>query len=387
LFILFNRDDYLRSPGESDEEDGTDGAAEAFIDPRLLIHSTLADGTTPPIESPVESLRSRQPSPKKSQPPRYHSLTHLSNRQPIVSTTRIHPNLGLQNLFGNLPFSNSVRTNNYPPSIQDAQVNNLFLPVWAMMPVNTRPDPGSVKHAFQALYRDTTALIDGGLPIDIIIEVHPNIAALFDEDEYNKSGVLSKWAAGMVHSAQLKGRFAHFVRIRQSIHTQALITIHRKRLHRFCFDVLHLVSCKMDDLTVPRHIRTHARVVQAHVRQQSRPNMRDHSHTLLYRPNQLFMPHISALDFVLWPAFREYAVQILEMQERMEWMLDMCNNLRCDWYFESQESFKTDEETGLLDLCDLAKVSRALLILRKRILLTASGFPKRFDELVTWTFI
>jgi hypothetical protein len=80
-------------------------------------------------------------------------------------------------------------------------------------------------------------------------------------------------------------------------------------------------------------------------------------------------------------------VQILEMQERMEWMLDMCNNLRCDWYFESQESFKTDEETGLLDLCDLAKVSRALLILRKRILLTGSGFPKRLDELVTRTFI
>jgi hypothetical protein len=130
-----------------------------------------------------------------------------------------------------------------------------------MMPVNTRPDPGSVKHAFQALYRDTTALIEGGLPIDIIIEVHPNIAALFDEDEYNKSGVLSKWAAGMVHSTLLKGRFAQFVRMPQSIHAQALITIHRKRLHRFCFDVLHLVSRKMDDLTISRHVRTHARVV------------------------------------------------------------------------------------------------------------------------------
>jgi hypothetical protein len=99
------------------------------------------------------------------------------------------------------------------------------------------------------------------------------------------------------------------------------------------------------------------------------------------------MPHISALDFVLWPAFREYAVQILEMQERMEWMLDMCNNLRCDWYFASQEAFKTDEETRSLDLCDLAKVIGDLLISRKCILLTTSGISKRLDELVTRTFI
>jgi hypothetical protein len=209
LFILFRREDYLRGLGESDEEDGIDGTADAFIDPRLLIHSTLGDGATSPMESPAESLRSQQPSPRKSQAPRYHSLTHLSNRQSIVRALQIHPSPSLRNLFGNLPFSNSVRTNNYPPFIQDAQVNNLFLPVWAMMPVNTRPDPGSVKHAFQALFRDTTALIEGGVRVEAIIEAHPNIAALFDEDEYNKSGVLSKWAAGMVHSTQLKGRLGN----------------------------------------------------------------------------------------------------------------------------------------------------------------------------------
>jgi hypothetical protein len=85
--------------------------------------------------------------------------------------------------------------------------------------------------------------------------------------------------------------------------------------------------------------------------------MSDHSHTLPSRPNQLFMPHISVLDFVPWPAFREYAVQILEMQERMGWLLDMSSNIRCDWYFELEECFRRDDETGMLDLCDLAKVS------------------------------
>jgi hypothetical protein len=261
LFILFRREDYLRGLDESNEEDGVDGTADAFIDPRLLIHSTLADGATSPMESPAESLRSRQPSPRKSQAPRYHSLTHLSNRQSIVSATQIHPSFSLRNLFGNLPFSSSVRTNNYPPIIQDAQVNNLFLPVWAMMPVNTRPDPGSVKHAFRALFRDTTALIEGGVRVEAIIEAHPNIAALFDEDEYNKSGVLSKWAAGMVHSTQLKGRFRQFVWTSVSLHNRSRLPQHRQRLHRICIDVLLLVPRTMDDLAIARNVRTHARVV------------------------------------------------------------------------------------------------------------------------------
>jgi hypothetical protein len=204
LSILFKREDFLRALSESDDEDGIDGE-DAFIDPRLLNQSALADGAGSSLESPDAFSRSQQPSPKKDQPPRYHSLTYLNNRQPIVNTTRIHANFSLRNRFGNLPFSSSVRTNNYPTSIQDQQVNNLFVPTWAMMPVNTRPDPGSLKHAFQALYRDTTAMIDGGTPAEFIIETHPNIAAMFDEDEYNKSGTLSKWAAGMVHSARLKG--------------------------------------------------------------------------------------------------------------------------------------------------------------------------------------
>ena len=68
------------------------------------------------------------------------------------------------------------------------------------------------------------------------------------------------------------------------------------------------------------------------------------------------MPHIHMLDFIPWPAFRELAVQIPAMQERMEWLMDMSNNLRCDWSFPTQEAFKNVDETGLLDLCDLAKV-------------------------------
>lgn len=69
------------------------------------------------------------------------------------------------------------------------------------------------------------------------------------------------------------------------------------------------------------------------------------------------MPHIQMLDLIIWPAFREYAVQLPEMQERMEWLMDMSNTIHCDWYLSGDEAFRRDEQTGLLDLCDLAKVS------------------------------
>jgi hypothetical protein len=37
-------------------------------------------------------------------------------------------------------------------------------------------------------------------------------------------------------------------------------------------------------------------------------------------------------------------------------LMDMSKTLRCDWYFEKAEAFEVSEETGMLDLCDLAKV-------------------------------
>jgi hypothetical protein len=68
------------------------------------------------------------------------------------------------------------------------------------------------------------------------------------------------------------------------------------------------------------------------------------------------MPHINMLDYVPWPAFRELAVQIPAMQERMEWLMDMSNTLRCDWSFPIGDPIRRAEETGLTDLCPSAKV-------------------------------
>jgi hypothetical protein len=72
-------------------------------------------------------------------------------------------------------------------------------------------------------------------------------------------------------------------------------------------------------------------------------------------PNQLFMPHISIVDFVVWPAFRELAVQIPAMQERMEWLMDMSINVKCNWSYTTWEALCQNQKTDQADLCDVAK--------------------------------
>lgn len=205
LSLLFDRQDYLLAISESeDEDDADDDELDKTLDPRLLF-----EGGKKPMGSPMDTSSSRLPSPEKAEKGetvRSIHVTHLRSRQPIVNTIRIHPNLNLRNLFGNLPFSSGVRANNYPEEVQDTQVTNLFLPTWAMMTVSTRPDPGSIKLAFPTIIQEATAMLDSGTPLEFVIESHPNVAALFDEEEFNNAGILSRWAAGMVHSVMLKGK-------------------------------------------------------------------------------------------------------------------------------------------------------------------------------------
>ena len=78
------------------------------------------------------------------------------------------------------------------------------------------------------------------------------------------------------------------------------------------------------------------------------------------------MPHINTLDYIPWPAFRELAVQIPAMQQRMEWLIDMSNTMCCDWSSAAQEPLQRDEETGLIDVCVSAKVRVKLNCVRGR---------------------
>ena len=155
--------------------------------------------------SSTRPSRSRRPSPHRQNTIRSIYPTHLAGRQPMVNTIRIHPNLNLRNLFGNMPFSSSILSNYYPGDIQDTQISNLFLPTWAMLPINTMPDPGSLRRAVPGILQQAASLISMGVPLEQVIEIHPNIAALWDKEVYSHSGILSKWAVGMTHGVYMKG--------------------------------------------------------------------------------------------------------------------------------------------------------------------------------------
>jgi len=314
LVPLFDREDYLLTRDEAGEEsEEEDRLQESQIDPRLLQQGTSFDGVGNAAPSSKPS-RSQRPSPHRQNTIRSAYPTHLTDRQPIVNTIRIHPNLNLRNLFGNMPFSSSIRSNHYPGDIQETQITNLFLPTWSMLPINTIPDPGSLKRAFPGIYEQATTLMNMGIPADQIIETHPNIAALWDEDIYNNSGILTKWAVGMVHGVYMKGNTFS------------------------CFGSMYLFWYLMRWMISPSPETYNA------IPEWFRPT-----------PNQLFMPHINIVDFIVWPAFRELVTQIPAMQERMEWLMDMSLNIQCDWSFATDQALCSNEETGQVDLCDAAR--------------------------------
>jgi hypothetical protein len=203
LSPLFDRQDYLLPGFESDNDDEVDVDNDSNVDPRLMGRGAGFDAGTFPAAA-INLTTSAMSSPQREDTIAY--ATQLRHRQPMVNTIRLHPNLNLRNLFGNLPLSSSIWTNNYPQHIQETQINNLSVPTWSMMPVTTRPDPGSMRHAFGTILGNATELIQSGTPVERVIETHPNIAALYSPAEFERSGILSRWAVGMVHAVQRRGR-------------------------------------------------------------------------------------------------------------------------------------------------------------------------------------
>lgn len=83
--------------------------------------------------------------------------------------------------------------------------SELPLPSWALMTLNTRSASGSMGSAFMMIHAKFTALIQTGRAQSDIFGRLPNVSALFDRSEYQKSSLLSQWAASMVHGFKLQG--------------------------------------------------------------------------------------------------------------------------------------------------------------------------------------
>ncbi|RMZ68318.1 bZIP transcription factor [Pyrenophora seminiperda CCB06] len=333
LVPLFDREDYLLAKslveGESEEEDDPE---ERRIDPRLLQRTGTFDLAGIPSSSSNMYSRSQRPSPHRQHNLRSIYPTHLAGRQPIAQAVRVHHNLDVGNIFGNnMSYSNRFMSIRYPGDSQETNSSDFYLPTWAMLPINTMSDPGSMRGVIPNILREATNMINMGRPLEEILEPHPNIAALFDEDVFNNSGILSKWAVGMVHGVYLRGKFSHPASI-------PFINITRTGNTFTCFGSMYMFWYLMRWMISP-----------------SPETYKAMPEWLRPTPNQLFMPHIKIVDFIVWPAFRELAVQIPAMQARMEWLMDMSVTIQCDWGFATAEALVQNDETGNVDLCDKAK--------------------------------
>lgn len=201
VFPLFNRLDYLLGAPTDDHDATPDAPRNADQTIRCLSSTGAYRGTpSPPLLSSHSSYSSLV----------FDQLACLGEPRVPVQTgqslaafLRIHSNYG--NCFGNLPLSSSIRANNYPPGVQDAQLRNFTVPIWAVATLNTLPDPGGMREAFTSVYNEAMRLLQEGVALEKVVGAHPEIAALFDQEIFDKSTILSKWAAQMVHSVKLKG--------------------------------------------------------------------------------------------------------------------------------------------------------------------------------------
>lgn len=107
-------------------------------------------------------------------------------QQPFVN---VDPNIG--NLFGNLPFSSAIRANHFPNDVQNSQMKNFTVPLWAMKVVSTEWD-GTADQSVTAFYEKLKELFVGGAPVDALFGLHPLIRILVDETVYDRAPPLSK---------------------------------------------------------------------------------------------------------------------------------------------------------------------------------------------------
>ncbi|SCV50269.1 uncharacterized protein FFB14_11358 [Fusarium fujikuroi] len=277
----------------------------------------LSTSITKPVPQETREIDSASLSFDNEYPESTHANLKTEPHSPAEeriqhSALRTYPNY--ENNFGNLALSNSIRANGYPRHIQDAQIRNIFVPSWAATTLNTELDPGDMSNAFGDIYQKATNLLKKGEPVDRVIGHHPNIAALYDQDQFDRSCLLSQWAARMVHSVKCQG-------------------------YDFtCFASMNVFWYMMRWMIDP------SPEAYAAMPEWIRPTT-----------YQLFTPHISMADFVLWPAFRDLVVQFPQLQERMAWLADMSMCIRCEWPYALEDALKTSSVDGTVDLADLAK--------------------------------
>lgn len=220
--------------------------------------------------------------------------------------------------FGNLPFSSGVLANHYPMGVQQQQHENLFRPLWAILPLTTLAGKPSVKECIAGVLRQARLLLQSGQSTEQIIGRKCNIASIFDQNQFSRSTMLTKWAARFVYSMQHKD-------------------------HDFvAFAAMHLVWTLTRWMISPRPDTYEA------VPEWYRPTML-----------QLWTPHVEIVDFVLWPALRDKVTREPQvLQSDWRWLEHICQSIDCDWFVDLDVALEVNGNTGECYLTDAAKVRR-----------------------------
>ncbi|KAK9795803.1 hypothetical protein SCARD494_04774 [Seiridium cardinale] len=231
------------------------------------------------------------------------------------------------NGFHNLPFSNSILANHYPGAIQQQQHNNVFRPLWSILPLTTRPGASSVTDSVAFTLRQARSLIQSGQSAEEVAGRNCNIAALFDENQYNRTSLLSKWSARLVFSIQHKNRTFS------------------------AFAATHLVWILARWMIDPQPETYEA------VPEWFRPTMA-----------QLWTPHVDLIDFFIWPTLRDMVVDNPDtLQRDWRWLEDTSRTIDCDWFVNSDLALETDPITGEVRLIDAAKVGHSTALFAEQL--------------------
>lgn len=255
-------------------------------------------------------------------PPPY-SAHHTPPTMIKYSETNPQELVKLRN-FGNLNFSSGILSNNYPHEIQHQQLTNIFTPQWAMMTVDTvvhADHPmAQFSGAVEAMYTQGKELLKAGVPMIEIAGPHPRVAALLNNAEFERAPVLSQWAARMVYSCKEKSRDL----------------VSYSSIYIFWWILRWMIEPTLEHyIAIPDWIRP--------------------------TPTCIFMPHTRAIDFFIWPGFRDYACRVQELFERPEWLLDMSLNISVFWPHDLDDALSPSEVDGELELSPKAMLAASSL--------------------------
>ncbi|KAK4641185.1 hypothetical protein QC761_610110 [Podospora bellae-mahoneyi] len=197
---------------------------------------------------------------------------------------------------------------------------SLFVPRWSMMLAHSDFD-GTLRGFLFGFLAEAQARLQEASSSEDVLGTHAHVGALCDRDHFEKAPLLSQWAVRVVHS---------------------IMSERRRSMTSFGFMYVLFWVTQWMIMPTEEHFES--------IPMWLRPT-----------PNQYFMPHPMILDFVIWPALREYVVQFPSFHVGMDWLVVLFDTITCAWPGTVEEALCQDQLTGATDLTPEAKnVARRL---------------------------